>query len=58
MKNLTNKELLDVLPICDIGQITKKQRAFLSREVKKGNVEKTLWFWNSMCIGNKKTWYY
>ena len=54
---LTNEELLKELPICNIGQLTKKQQSFLDRQAKKGNINKLKWYWTST-IGNKKSWYY
>lgn len=58
MKNLTNEQLLESLPICSIGQLSKQQCNFLNRLARQGKITKTKWYWNSMCIGSKKTWYY
>lgn len=52
------EQILECLPLCDIGQITKEQKKALNKLIRYGKVYKTKWYWNSMCIGNKKTWYH
>lgn len=52
------RELLERMPFCDIGQLSEVEKRTLAKLVRQGRATKTKWYWNSMCIGRKKTWYY
>ncbi len=52
------QEILDGLPICDLGTITKEEKRMLEKLIRKGKVEKRKWYFNNMAMGQKKTWYY
>ncbi len=58
MLNLTNEQLLNELPICNIGQLSKDQQRFLERMVKQDKVNKTKWWWSIPGMGSMKTWYH